>query len=272
MHNSHGKTEVAIHYPDGGYAGPRGTEFCIGIDDTDNLESRGTGFRARELAAGLARENIARVMSVTRHQLFVSPQVPYTSHNSSACIVVESGAGSAPHLAEYVESYLTAYSAAGSDAGYCVLARNSVVGEVVQFGYRAKCVLLSPCQAHDVAARAGALLEGVTGTHGGVIGALAAVGLYSGGGDGRYLWLHGIRETPPGRYSLGALRARTAVDEVRTRTLETVNDDTIDLDVSDWLRPVRLDGRAVLFVDEWGDSDANDAYWTLAGRDFVKRF
>ncbi len=58
----------------------RADVWLIGIDDTDNLESRGTGFRARQLAQQLQQRGLARLRGVTRHQLFVSPEIPYTSH------------------------------------------------------------------------------------------------------------------------------------------------------------------------------------------------
>ncbi|WP_243669476.1 hypothetical protein [Methanoculleus chikugoensis] len=58
----------------------------LGIDDTDTRESRGgTGRLARTIAAELARSYTV-TGGVTRHQLFVHPAVPYTSHNSSAVI------------------------------------------------------------------------------------------------------------------------------------------------------------------------------------------
>jgi len=65
-------------------------KIFIAIDDTDNLESRGTGFRARELAGLLQKEKCGQIIGVTRHQLFVNENIPYTSHNSSACISLES--------------------------------------------------------------------------------------------------------------------------------------------------------------------------------------
>ena len=65
-------------------------KIFIAIDDTDNLESKGTGFRARELAALLQMNHCGQIIGVTRHQLFFNEQIPYTSHNSSACISLES--------------------------------------------------------------------------------------------------------------------------------------------------------------------------------------
>jgi len=64
----------------------------IAMDDTDNLESRGTGRLARSVGTALA-ENF-RVFGITRHQLYVNEAIPYTSHNSCAVI----------HLPDAVES------------------------------------------------------------------------------------------------------------------------------------------------------------------------
>ena len=61
-------------------------DLLIGIDDTDNLDTRGTGYRARTLAQGLVDAGLAAVHGITRHQLLVDPRIPYTSHNSSACL------------------------------------------------------------------------------------------------------------------------------------------------------------------------------------------
>ena len=62
----------------------------IGFDDTDTLGAdRGTGKLARwfeqELPDG------CRLWGVVRQQLLLDPAIPYTSHNSSACAVVEAG-------------------------------------------------------------------------------------------------------------------------------------------------------------------------------------
>ena len=58
----------------------------IGLDDTDTLESRGTGHLARQIAAALASDHT--LLGVTRHQLLVDPRVPCTRNNSCAAIVL----------------------------------------------------------------------------------------------------------------------------------------------------------------------------------------
>ena len=57
--------------------------ILIGLDDTDNAVSRGTGYLARTLLGELARRG-CRPIGVTRHQLLLDARIPYTSHNSSA--------------------------------------------------------------------------------------------------------------------------------------------------------------------------------------------
>ena len=72
------------------WSAPHEDDWLLAIDDTDNLTSRGTGFLARQLALRMAEAGIAEVKAITRHQLLVDPRIPYTSHNSSACLVLPS--------------------------------------------------------------------------------------------------------------------------------------------------------------------------------------
>ena len=60
----------------------------IGFDDTDVKDAdRGTGKLARWFERELPEE--CHVWGVVRQQLLVDEAIPYTSHNSSACVVVE---------------------------------------------------------------------------------------------------------------------------------------------------------------------------------------
>ena len=54
-------------------------KYLFGIDDTDNKFSRGTGFRARHLSSLINQELLGDVLSITRHQLYVHSDIPYTS-------------------------------------------------------------------------------------------------------------------------------------------------------------------------------------------------
>ena len=58
--------------------------FLIGIDDTDNETSPGTGRLARKLQEECIPRGLIS-LGVTRHQFLVDPAIAYTSHNSGAC-------------------------------------------------------------------------------------------------------------------------------------------------------------------------------------------
>lgn len=44
-------------------------KILIGVDDTDNLESRGTGFHSREMGRLLTEKGLGTLINVSRHQL-----------------------------------------------------------------------------------------------------------------------------------------------------------------------------------------------------------
>ena len=90
----------------------------IGIDDTDNPDSRGTGFRARQLGEWLRKEGLAQVRGITRHQLYVHPSIPYTSHNSSACLDVVVDDDSVRAARDFCRDYLLESFASVSGAFY----------------------------------------------------------------------------------------------------------------------------------------------------------
>lgn len=220
------------------------TTILIGMDDTDNHESRGTGRLARQAAEDLAAD--FGLLGVTRHQLLVDPRVPYTSHNSSAAIVLEGPAETdLPALFERVRRIMLADFQPGSDPGLCVAV--DVPPAVTAFGRRAQTELVSQREALALAADHGLLLAGLGGTHDGVIGALAAVGLARSGEDGRYLMLGRLRE-------LSGLQPVEAVLAEGVAAVCTLDGQPVEhgLVLADKLRPARRGGRPVAYVD-WQD-------------------
>jgi len=239
--------------------------YFIGIDDTDDVVGPGTGHRARALGGFIATDNRGELAGITRHQLLVAPGVPYTSHNSSACLAV-TWHGAAEALANLCRGYLVDDAAPGSDVGLCIVPAKDV-GESIQFfGHRAKCEIVDMAEAFALAAGRGILLEGLTGTRCGVIGALSAVGLRATGGDGRFIWLRGARELS-GIYARGWLCAETGIDEVATLDGTVVPEDAT-VNVGNWVRPVLRNWRATLLVES-ADGTA-DGRWRCVSRDVVK--
>jgi hypothetical protein len=239
--------------------------YLIGIDDTDNIESRGTGFHARFLGMQIDCHVVGKLTGISRHQLLVAQGIPYTTHNSCACMEIDWN-GATESLINLCRGYLLDEAAPGSDAGLCVAPASNVSEAVQDFGERVTREIVQMADALTLAACEGFVLEGLTGTRCGVIGALAAVGLRATGNDGRFIWLPGTRELR-GEYRASALCVETGIDVIATvEGTEVPPEATVD--VGDWIRPVLRRGRAVLLVEP--ACNPADGYWRGASRDVVK--
>jgi hypothetical protein len=219
-------------------------QYIIGIDDTDNLESRGTGHLARAMAIALAQD--FRVHGVTRHQLLQDKRVPMTAKNSSAGIIFEGDPIPLEEIAHYARKILLDDFQPGSDPGLCVAAK--VPAEIISYGGRVQREFIYQQEPRNLAAAHGLFLEGLGGTEGGVIGALAAVGLAAGGNDGRYVQVGSIRDLE-GMQPLSAVLA-AGIIAVQTMDAQPV---TTGLVLADKLRPARRNGQPVLFVERQAD-------------------
>ena len=237
--------------------------ILIGVDDTDNLESRGTGFRAREIGRILTEKGIGKLFGVTRHQLLFDRRIPYTSHNSSTCIDVESNRMG--DLIEFCADYLIKESAEGSDAGLCIAPYDKVSEKIIQWGYRAKKEIITQEEAREIAASENIFLEGYTGTKGGIIGSLAGVGLRKHGNDGRFLWVKGMRKLE-GVFSISELIEKTGIEEIISLQNDSLSpEDKVFL--GDWWRPVVKNNKIIIFVEQ---SNQQDYGWQVVSKDYIK--
>ncbi len=238
--------------------------YLIGIDDTDNLQSRGTGYRARQMGLSLQQAGWGELLGITRHQLLVHPDIPYTSHNSSACLEVKSD--KLDSLTSFCRDFLLRESAEGSDAGLCIACLDRINEEVMQWGERARKEVLTKEDAHLLAEKHGIFLEGLTGMRIGVIGSLAAIGLQKAGNDGRYLWLKGMRELT-GIHSAKELLTLLRIESIETKQGIAVSvDDTVD--VGEWFRPIRKNKKITLIVEK-NDTDGKSD-WKMASKEYIK--
>lgn len=218
--------------------------FFIGMDDTDNKESRGTGHLARQVASCLASD--FKILGVVRHQLFFDPRVPYTKNNSSATILLEDdGSADLEAVFRHVKECMLADFQPGSDPGLCVA--SAVPAEITEFGRRTKVELVTQAEARQLAAKHGILLEGLGGTEGGVIGALAGVGLSASGEDGRYVMVGSLRELS-GLQPVTAVLA-AGVDHLQTQEGQWITQGQIE---TTKLRPARRGGLPVAYV-QWAE-------------------
>ncbi len=239
-------------------------KFIAGIDDTDNLESRGTGHRVRMLAQEWESNNLAIVHSISRHQLLFDRRIPYTSHNSSAAIVFESN--DFKGICSFSFNYLNYNSAEGSDAGLCIIEENKINKEIIKWGQKAKTDILLFDDAKNIALKHNIYLRGITGDHGGIIGALAAVGLRKQGNDGRILWMRGLRELNKD-CSVYDLKTIYNIESIVDAKYKEIENNTI-IELHSWIRPIIINNKITLFVENTEQYDTNKR--KLASKEFIK--
>ena len=238
----------------------------IGIDDTDNKESRGTGFLSRQLGKLIEEHSLGIVAGITRHQLFVHEDIPYTSRNSSACLTIENA--SRADLYRVCREYLLEHSAEGSDAGLAMASAEDIPDEVIDFGSRAKKEVLSQAMALALAGKYNIDLEGLTGTKDGIIGALAAIGLRKSGDDGRFIWVRGTElHEIAGIYTIEKTLEVTGIDSVVDK-LGNILQATDKINLGDWVRPVIRNNKILLVADKIYNH--NGYGWEVASKDFIK--
>lgn len=159
----------------------------IAIDDTDNLGTPGTGHHAEALRQKIEALGLGTTRYITRHQLYVHEEVPYTSHNSAMCFEAELVCGALAQVIVLAQEHLLEVSEEGSDPGLCVAVRDQIQGleRLIAFGRQAKAGLVTKAMAYELAESTKVHLSEHGGTGGGVIGAIAGVGLRLNGHDGR---------------------------------------------------------------------------------------
>ncbi|OBK20189.1 hypothetical protein [Mycobacterium asiaticum] len=252
-----------------------GVDLLVGIDDTDNLSSPGTGRRARALLRELADAGLGTAAGATRHQLLVDDRIPYTSHNSSACLawrsVDQDPQAVADKVIDVAGRFLERVCPPDADPGLVVAIPSQLgdVAKLVEFGTRAKREVLRTKDARELASTLGVHLSGHGGTQDGVLGALAAVGLYLSGNDGLFI-------TVPGLYQLPS---ETTIDELPTLIpLDDVRDQHHrrpargePISLGDWVHPVLLDNRIVLLLDPPRQLPDGSREWRTAPRSVVKQ-
>jgi hypothetical protein len=241
------------------------------IDDTDSIDSRGTGELADLLAREVENRGWGRCGSITRHQLFVHPDIPYTSHNSSMCFIADMDEGHLVALTEYASGFLARESAEGSDPGLCVavVERLPQTDTLIDFGYRAKRTVLEMQEAYRLATEVGVHLSSHGGTGQGVIGALAGVGLRLGGNDGRMRGSLTI-PAPDGIAAVKDILSHSEIDVVRTMEGACLApEDRVRF--VDKVKTVLMGGKLVLLVLP-DVSDTSGAQWKSCTRQQLKAY
>lgn len=228
----------------------------VGIDDTDTKESRGTGRLARNIAAELAKH--CGIFGVTRHQLFVHPDIPFTSHNSCAVIHADAPDNEANQLYEMAKKMMLGDFIDGSDPGIAMATSKQIIPATVAFGFDAKKIVLTQARAKEVAKNSNIRFDSLGGTGNGIIGAIAGIGLASTRNDGRFLLKGKNRELAAGTRTVTEL-LKAGIDQISELNGEVVNEGTVK--VTKNAIPSFVQGKAVLFVEK------HDGYLVALKRD-----
>ena len=246
-------------------------KVLICIDDTDNLESKGTGHLAFALGSELEKNGWGKSSFVTRHQLFVHPDVPYTSHNSSMCFEADMAEQYLESLIDYASVFLEHESAPGSDPGLCVavLERTASHDKLIDYGRRAKRQVITKAEAKALANRHGIHLSEHGGTGGGIIGALAGIGLRLSGNDGRVKGKI-IIDDADGVISVGEIISRGYVDRVKTLKGDSLGNDVL-LRLGEKVKAVFLGGVSVLLVVQ-EKQNTDGIHWRTISRQELNQY
>ncbi len=220
----------------------------IGIDDTDNLEVGATGETANHLIKLIESKHWGRCQAVTRHQLYLHPDIPYTSHNSSMCFAADMETGCIESLMQGISGFLKQESAPGSDPGFCLAIEEQIRerDSLIDFGYEAKKRVVTKAEAYELAKKANIHLSEHGGTGLGVIGALAGVGLRMTNNDGRFQGKLKIKE-PGTRIKVGEMLSKGLMDSVQSLDGYVLDQDE-EVRLGEKLKTVLLGGKRVFLV------------------------
>jgi hypothetical protein len=230
----------------------------FGFDDTDTLDSLyGTGKLVRWFQSALPEG--CECLGVVRQQLFVCDEIPYTSHNSAACLIAEIPEPDLLNVTiEGAVNHLKHYAMDGSDPGLCVVTEfEPSIASLIDFGHF--CTRAVSTQRQASAAAKKVHLSGHGGTNDGIIGAAAAVGLTISGWSGRFIEFGNLRGLP----------GEVLVSELNNLGIEVVSmerdakvpapDDTVI--TNGWLRPRLLGHLPAIFVSPQGKGLWKNIYW-----------
>ncbi|MBY9081484.1 hypothetical protein KIH86_12295 [Paenibacillus sp. HN-1] len=245
--------------------------IIVSIDDTDDITtkgSKGTGDLAQHLARTVKEMGWGTSSRITRHQLLLHEDIPYTSHNSSMCFEAEIEPRYLQDLIRFSSLYLASESEPKADPGLCIAVVEQLadVKPLIDFGYRAKREVLTKDDAYRLAAGLGIHLTEHGGTGQGVIGALAGAGLRLGGNDGAFKSRHKVGQ--PGEVLTAArLRDLAKVDAVQDpdgRLLE----DHEPVMLGQMVKSILSGGRAVIPVQRDEGKDGSSV-WKTCSREHI---
>lgn len=252
-------------------------KILVSIDDTDTIKTDdvdviGTGEIAGMIAEGIEKNNWGKCEPITRHQLLIHPDIPYTSHNSSMCFEADIDSSFLDQLIDFAANFLARESTPDSDPGLCVAVteRISRPAWLIAFGYMAKNYIMTKQEAYNLAKKLNIHLSEHGGTGQGVIGALAGAGLRLSGNDGRFKGKLKIK-AKDGVISVGDICSQGKIDIVKCLEEGIILQDDDLIALGDAPKKVLLYGKSVLPVYPIRE-EGNQVRWQTYTKKQLKDF
>ncbi|MDP4145250.1 MAG: hypothetical protein Q8936_12340 [Bacillota bacterium] len=241
-------------------------KIFICIDDTDSLESRGTGELAEMIADAIEKKWNGKRSEITRHQLLLHEDIPYTSHNSSMCFEAEIEEQYLESVITYASNFLKEESEPEADPGLCVATLDYLENkdELIDFGYKAKKEILIKEKAYGLADKLGIHLSEHGGNGQGVIGALAGVGLRLSGNDGWFKGAHKIK-TSDNIIKVRELCKYKNIDKVRNLDGKCLDGDE-EIELGKLIKSMLIEGEAVVLVEEIKEGERARVKWRTCSK------
>jgi|GEM_PF-198948 len=200
-------------------------KFYLCLDDTDNIDSIGTGALVEMIKARIIEDALGSCGNITRHQLLIDPKIPYTSHNSAMCLEGETTVAALPKIKEIALNVVIENAAPGSDPGLCIVENptKQMQEQIMAYGKRATLEVLNKESAYDLAYYLGVHLSEHGGTGQGVIGAFAGIGLRLSGNHGEAKGL--LKKVSQKRFKAHDLKTTYKIDRIETIAGKEIADD-----------------------------------------------
>lgn len=247
-------------------------KILVSIDDTDTIKTegadvRGTGELAVLIAVAIEKNGWGRCAPVTRHQLLIHPDIPYTSHNSSMCFEADINPACLNQLIDFAADFLNRESTPDSDPGLCVAVPERITrpGQLIAFGFMAKNYIMNKQQAYDLAGKLNIHLSEHGGNGQGVIGALAGAGLRFSGNDGRFKGKLKFK-VKDDTLTVAEICSQGKVDMVKCLEEGIMLQDKDLIILGDSVKPVLLYGKSVLPVYPINEEGSRECWKTYSKR------
>jgi hypothetical protein len=252
--------------------------ILVSIDDTDTMkiegqDVRGTGELADLLKQAIEGKGWGQCQPITRHQLLIHQDIPYTSHNSSMCFEADINALQYQTFVDFAADFLDCECAPDSDPGLCIAETDRInrPGRLIAYGYMAKNYVLTKQSAYDLASKLRIHLSEHGGTGQGGIGALAGAGLRLGGNDGRIKGKLKIT----GEHGLATVESictQGKVDMVKCLEEGIVLTDNDLVALGEDIKPVWMYGKVVLPVILIAGDSVGPAHYQTYSKSQIKDF